>query len=63
MCRKTPEDVEEICKLANLKIEDIENLAQVLYSDELLEVEANDFKMMEVDDHILKSLSNGDSYV
>lgn len=63
MRRKTPEDVEEICKLANLKIEDIANLAQILYSDEILEVEANEFSMMEIDDHILKSLSDGDSYV
>ncbi|XP_011496455.1 PREDICTED: sister chromatid cohesion protein DCC1 [Ceratosolen solmsi marchali] len=58
--KRTSEEIDEIFKLANINESDISPLVQTLYTSMPLNEQSNDFKVLELDEHLLESLQIGD---
>lgn len=61
--KRTPEDIEELLELANIKGSEVAPIVQTLHSSVPLDKESSNFKVLELDDHLLKSLKVGDRFV
>jgi midasin (ATPase involved in ribosome maturation) len=61
--KKSSAEIDETLKLANINVSEISPLVQTLFSIVPLNEKSNDFKVLELDEHLLKSLQIGDWFV
>ncbi|XP_058790089.1 sister chromatid cohesion protein DCC1 [Phymastichus coffea] len=57
----TAADIEEILKFANIDSNEIAPIVQHLYSHAEIDKECTEYKILELDDHLLQALKSGDS--
>lgn len=61
--KRTTEDIEELLILANIKSSEVAPIVQTLHSSVPLDKGSSNFKVLELDEHLLNSLKVGDRFV